>query len=122
MTEVYDYLGERIDAAMAAGVARHQLIVDPGIGFGKTTAHNAALLSSLSLYHGLGVPLLLGCSRKGFIGALSAGEDADERLPGSLAGAFTGALQGVQIIRVHDVAATQQALSVMFAGVDRGDA
>lgn len=121
VTEVYDYLQGRVEVAVAGGVKREALIVDPGIGFGKTTAHNAALLSSLSVYHGLGVPLLLGCSRKSFIGALSAGEDAEERLPGSLAGALLGACQGVQILRVHDVAATQQALSVMFAGIERGE-
>jgi len=115
LSEVYDYLKERIQVALEAGIAYGLLVVDPGIGFGKTTAHNCALLDGVSLFHGLGVPILLGCSRKRFIGALSRDEDVNERLPGSLAGALKGAGQGVQILRVHDVAATRQALNVWFA-------
>jgi len=115
LSEVYDYLKQRIDVALEAGIDETMLLVDPGIGFGKTTAHNCALLDGMSLFHGLGVPLLLGCSRKRFIGALSKDEGVNERLPGSLAGALKGAGQGVQILRVHDVAATRQALNVWFA-------
>ena len=109
--DVFDFLKQRIAASEAAGIARSRLIVDPGIGFGKTLAHNLRLLCCLSLLHGLGCALLLGASRKSFIGHLT-GAPAPERLPGSLAAALLGTAQGVQILRVHDVAATRQALAV----------
>ena len=109
--DVFDFLKQRIAASEAAGIARSRLIVDPGIGFGKTLAHNLRLLCCLSLFHGLGCALLLGASRKSFIGHLT-GAPAPERLPGSLAAALLGTAQGVQILRVHDVAATRQALAV----------
>ena len=104
--------------ASAAGMSATRLIVDPGIGFGKTLAHNLALLGSLGLFHGLGCAVLLGASRKSFIGRLT-GAGADDRLPGSIAAALVGASQGAQILRVHDVAATRQALALWqgtFAG------
>jgi dihydropteroate synthase len=109
--DVYDMLAARIAACEQAGIPRARLIVDPGIGFGKTLAHNLALLGALSIFHALGCPILLGASRKSFIGRLT-GAKADERLPGSLAAALVAAAQGVQILRVHDVAATRQALAV----------
>jgi dihydropteroate synthase len=112
--DVYDWLQARIEACEKAGIARARLIVDPGIGFGKTLAHNLALLASLGILHGLGCPILLGASRKSFIGRLAGGAAA-ERLPGSLAAALLSAGQGVQILRVHDVAATRQALAVWEA-------
>jgi dihydropteroate synthase len=110
--EVYDWLEARIAAAVAAGIARENILVDPGIGFGKTVQHNLALLNQLSLFHGLGCPLVLGASRKRMIGALAGEVPADRRLPGSLALALKGAEQGVQILRVHDVPETVQALKV----------
>jgi dihydropteroate synthase len=110
--DVCDMLQARIEACEAAGIPRSRLIVDPGIGFGKTLAHNLAVLGSLSLFHGLGCAVLLGASRKSFIGRLTGTADPDERLPGSLAAALLGAAEGVQILRVHDVAATRQALAV----------
>lgn len=110
--DVYDALEARIEACEKAGIPRERLIVDPGIGFGKTLAHNLALLGALSTFHGLGCAALLGASRKSFIGKLTGGVLADDRLPGSLAAAVLGAAQGVQIIRAHDVAATRQALAV----------
>jgi dihydropteroate synthase len=113
--DVCDALKARIQACEGAGIPRARLIVDPGIGFGKTLAHNLALLSSLSLFHGLGCALLLGASRKSFIGRLTGTADPDDRLPGSLAAALIGAAQGVHILRVHDVAATRQALAVWEA-------
>jgi dihydropteroate synthase len=114
--DVYDWLGARIDACEGAGIPRSRLIVDPGIGFGKTLAHNLALLGALSIFHGLGCPILLGASRKSFIGELT-GADVADRLPGSIAAALLGAGQGVQILRVHDVAATRQALAVWEAAL-----
>lgn len=110
--EVYDFLEARLAACVEAGIPRERLIADPGIGFGKTVAHNLALMSSLTLLHGLGVPLCLGASRKSTIGALTAERDPLKRTYGSVAAALAGAAQGVQIIRVHDVAETRQALAV----------
>jgi dihydropteroate synthase len=115
LLEVYDYLESRIEAAVTAGVPRAQLIADPGIGFGKTLDHNLSLLSGLSLFHGLGVAVLLGASRKRIIGSLTGKRDPKERLPGSLAVALVGAAQAVQILRVHDVDETRQALDVWRA-------
>ncbi len=112
LIEVYDWLSDRIDAVVAGGVDRARIIVDPGIGFGKGVAANLALLNGLSLFHGLGCPLLLGASRKRLIGALSNEAPADARLGGSIALALKGAEQGVQIIRVHDVPETVQALHI----------
>jgi dihydropteroate synthase len=116
--DVYSYLESRVARCEAAGIGRDKLIVDPGIGFAKTPAHNAALLEALTLFHGLGCPVLLGVSRKSFIARFSAGEAADRRLPGSLAAAQQGVSQGAHILRVHDVAETRQALAVAAAAAD----
>ena len=110
--EVYDYLEERVTAAEAAGIPRARIIVDPGIGFAKTAAHNAALLESLAMLHGLGCAVMLGASRKSFIGTFHRGVTAGDRLAGSVAAALWGAAQGVQFLRVHDVAETAQAVAV----------
>jgi dihydropteroate synthase len=115
LLDVYDWLAARIDACVAAGIDRRRIIADPGIGFGKGLAHNLALLRGLSLFHGLGVPLLLGASRKALIGRVAGDVPPDARLPGSLALALHAAAQGVQIVRVHDVAETAQALAVWRA-------
>jgi dihydropteroate synthase len=113
--DVYDYLDNRIEACRAAGIGRSRIVIDPGIGFGKTVAHNLALLEQLTLFHGLGAPILIGVSRKGFIGHLSAGEPSARRLPGSLAAGLSAAAQGAQILRVHDVAETLQAIRIAEA-------
>ncbi|MFD2233181.1 dihydropteroate synthase [Phaeospirillum tilakii] len=110
--DVADHLAERIAAAEAAGIDRARICLDPGIGFGKTTEHNAQVLAALPLLHGFGCPLLLGVSRKRFIAALSADEPPRQRLPGTLAANLAGLDAGVQILRVHDVAETCQALRV----------
>ncbi|MCG3266657.1 dihydropteroate synthase [Yoonia sp. I 8.24] len=115
LLDVYDYLAQRIDHAVAAGIARDRIVVDPGIGFGKTLDHNLALLRGLSLFHALGCPVLLGASRKKFIGTLGGGQDAADRVPGSVAVALHGARQGVQLLRVHDISATKQALDLEWA-------
>lgn len=112
LLEVYDWLERRIAAAEAAGIARARLIVDPGIGFGKTLRHNLQLLNGLSLFHGLGCPILLGASRKRMIGALAGEAPVERRLGGSIALALAGAAQGAQLLRVHDVYETVQALHV----------
>lgn len=119
LTEVFDWLEARIIAAVAAGIDRSRLLVDPGIGFGKTLSENLALINGLAIFHGLGCPILLGASRKRMIGALSNEAPASERLGGSLALALKGAEAGVQILRVHDVAETVQALKVWRGLRDR---
>ncbi|MEK6637836.1 MAG: dihydropteroate synthase [Pseudomonadota bacterium] len=112
LIEVYDWLSDRIDAVVAGGIARERIIVDPGIGFGKAVAANLAILNGLALFHGLGCPILLGASRKRLIGALSNEAPVEQRLGGSIALALKGVEQGAQIIRVHDVPETVQALHI----------
>ena len=110
--DVFDWLAARRDAALAAGIARDRILLDPGIGFGKSVAENLLLINALPLLHGLGQPLLLGASRKRTIGALSNEAPAHQRLGGSLAFAMKGLDAGVQLLRVHDVAETVQAARV----------
>ena len=112
LTDVFDWLETRIAAVVAGGVDRSRVIVDPGIGFGKTLAENLALLNGLAIFHGLGCPIMLGASRKRTIGALSGEAPADRRLGGSIALAMKAVEQGAQIVRVHDVFETVQALRV----------
>jgi dihydropteroate synthase len=101
---------------MAAGVARERIWLDPGIGFGKhMIRHNLPLLAGLDRIVVLGFPVLLGASRKAFIGALDGGAKADQRLGGSIAAALAGASAGVTAVRVHDVRETVQALAVWAA-------
>lgn len=120
--DVYDQLEASIVSAEALGVARSRIMVDVGIGFGKTLEHNLDLLRRLSLFHGLGCPILLGASRKRFIGTLSNTPVAAMRMPGSIAAAMVAVSQGIQVIRVHDMAETRQALSIHMAIGPRGAA
>jgi dihydropteroate synthase len=115
LLDVYDALAARLARAEALGIDRAKIALDPGIGFGKTQEHNLALLRGLSLFHGLGCPILVGTSRKRFIGAIGRAEAADARAPGSIAMALAGVAQGVQITRIHDVAETRQALRLWQA-------
>lgn len=117
--EVFAWLEARIAAVVAGGVARDRIVVDPGIGFGKSLADNLALLNGLAAFHGLGCPVLLGASRKRLIGALSNEAPVDQRLGGSLTLAVKAAEAGVQLIRVHDVAETVQAIRVWRGLRDR---
>ena len=121
--DVFDHLMERIAAAEEAGIARDRIITDPGIGFGKTLQHNVRLLREIAVYHDLGLPILLGASRKRFIGTITGAEVASGRLGGSLAVALHGAGQGVQLLRVHDTKETRQAISLQIAlnGADFDD-
>ena len=115
LIEVHLWLAERMAAAEAHGIDRARLVVDPGLGFGKTLEHNVTLLKGLALMHDLGAPILLGASRKRFIGTLSGVKEPGARLAGSLAVALHAAGQGAQILRVHDVAETVQALALWRA-------
>lgn len=119
--DIFDYLADRIAACEAAGIPRAKIAVDPGIGFGKTLDHNLRILRDLALYQSLGCPLLLGVSRKSFIGRLS-GEPAaaappqpKARLAGSIAAALAGLAAGANLLRVHDVSETVQAVAVWRA-------
>jgi dihydropteroate synthase len=116
--DVYDALEVRIAACVAAGIARERIIADPGIGFGKSFRHNIEVLRQFTLYHSLGVPLLMGLSRKGFIGALTGESQAANRVHGSVGGALWSAFNGAHILRVHDVKGTVEALAVARAAAD----
>lgn len=115
LLDVYDALAERISRAEAAGIPRARIVVDPGIGFGKTQAHNLAILRRISLYHGLGCPILLGVSRKGFVGAIGGAADPAGRGPGTIALTLAAIAQGVQIHRVHDAGDLVQAIRLWQA-------
>lgn len=111
VTDVHAYLGQRIAVCMAAGIAREKIVIDPGIGFGKTVEHNLSLLRHLDRFADLHCPLLIGVSRKSFIGALTGERDASRRVAGSVAaGLWAVEKGGAHILRVHDVAETVQAL------------
>jgi dihydropteroate synthase len=116
--DIVGYLGQRIAACCEAGVPPHRIVVDPGIGFGKTLEHNLEILARLTLLHGLGCGVLVGVSRKSSIARVSNGAKVEARLPGSLAGALQAVQQGVQILRVHDVAETRQAIAMWQAVAD----
>jgi dihydropteroate synthase len=118
LLDVYDALENRIEACLAAGITRPRIVIDPGLGFAKLPAHNMAILNGLTLFHGLGVPVLVGASRKSFIPALAGAAPPDRRLGGSLAAALAAAARGAQILRVHDVADTVQALAIWRAIAD----
>ena len=110
--DVFDWLSERRDAAVSAGISRANIVLDPGIGFGKSLAENLALINALPLFHALGQPLLVGASRKRMIGALSNEAEVSQRLGGSIALAMAAMNAGVHLLRVHDVAETVQARNV----------
>ena len=115
LLDVYDALDARIRRAEAAGIPRARIVVDPGIGFGKTQAHNLAILRRISLYHGLGCAILLGVSRKRFIGAIGGADNPADRSPGTLALTLAAVAQGVQLHRVHDVRGLVQGLRLWQA-------
>lgn len=119
LLDVYDALEERLGRALTAGVAQERIVIDPGIGFGKTQAHNLAIMRRISLYHGLGVPVLLGISRKRFIGQIGQAPEPVDRMPGTLALTLAAVAQGVQIHRVHDAAEIKQGLR-LWSALDMG--
>ena len=115
LLDVHDHLAARVSAAEAAGIARERIVVDPGIGFGKSTEHNLALLRGVALFHGLGCPVLLGASRKGFIGRLGGAAEPKDRGPGTVAVTLHAVSQGVQLHRVHDISMVAQAMALWRA-------
>jgi dihydropteroate synthase len=116
--DVYDALVALVARAEAAGIARENICIDPGIGFGKSFRQNLELMAGLTLFHGIGVPVLVGLSRKGFIGAVTGEKTAADRVHGSVGGAVQAALAGAHILRVHDVKATVAAIKMFTASGD----
>jgi dihydropteroate synthase len=112
LLDVYDALETAVEQAVANGVPRSSVVVDPGLGFGKTDPQQQALLARLSLFHGLGCPILLGASRKGMIGRVADVADASRRGPGSAGIGLWAISQGVQILRVHDIETHRQAVAL----------
>jgi dihydropteroate synthase len=110
--DVFDWLEQRVSEVEAAGLARETILVDPGIGFGKTLSDNLAIINNLAIYHGLGCALLFGASRKRLIGALSNEVGATDRLGGSIFLAMKAVEQGAHIVRVHDAVETVQAMHI----------
>ncbi|MET0070067.1 MAG: dihydropteroate synthase [Candidatus Thiodiazotropha sp.] len=115
VTEVGDFLAERVAVCESAGIRRDRLLLDPGFGFGKTLGHNLSLLKHLQRLESLGLPLLVGISRKSMIGSLLEGVPVERRVVGSVAAAVVAVMQGAAIIRVHDVAETVEAVKVASA-------
>ncbi len=115
VADISAFLAGRIKVCLDAGIPKNRIIIDPGIGFGKTLEHNLALLKNIATFKSLGVPVLLGASRKSFIEKICSDAATDKRLPGSLAAALWGLQQGVDIFRVHDLAETKQAFAVFEA-------
>lgn len=120
LTDTYNWLEQRIADVVEAGFEREKIIVDPGLGFGKSLADNLSLMNNIALFHSLGQPLLIGASRKRMIGALSKEAPVDQRLGGSIAFAHHAVQQGAQIMRVHDVPETVQAVQVWRGMRDAG--
>ncbi|WP_078120540.1 dihydropteroate synthase [Thiosocius teredinicola] len=117
VADIIEYLSNRIAACEAGGISRDRLLVDPGFGFGKTVEHNLQLLRGLEAFRTLGVPVLVGISRKSMLGAIT-GRPVEERMPASVAAALIAVERGARIVRVHDVAATVDAIAVWQATMD----
>lgn len=114
--DIFQWLDARVAACVAAGIPRGRIAIDPGIGFGKTDRHNMDILTRAGLFHGSGCAVAIGVSRKSFIGRIAGIEDPKDRLPGTIAATLMALDRGVQIHRVHDVAAARQAIAIWNAG------
>ena len=112
LLDIYDFFDEKIKYLRAKGIRHNNIILDPGIGFGKNLKHNITLLRNISIFHSLGFPVMLGTSRKRFIKSLSGVNDSKERLGGTISSGICALMQGVQILRVHDVNEVKQSLKV----------
>ena len=112
LLDIYDFLEEKLNEAKKAGISEDRIIVDPGIGFGKSLSHNIKLIKNLSLFHGLGCPVMVGLSRKSFIGEMGGELDPSKRLGGSLAAMLVAVSRGAHLVRVHDVKETKEAIEV----------
>ena len=112
LLDIYDYFERKIKFLKDNGIKDEQIIIDPGIGFGKTLDHNLQIISKISLFHSLGYPIMIGASRKSFIGKIMGEKDNPQRLGGSIASVLHSYLQGIQLFRVHDIQETKEALKV----------
>ena len=112
LLDIYDFFEEKIKLIRSRGIKHNNIILDPGIGFGKNLKHNMNLISNISIFHSLGFPIMLGVSRKKFIKELSGNNDSKERLGGTMSSSLYAMLQGVQILRVHDVNEVNQSIKV----------
>ena len=112
LLEIYDFFDQKIEFLRSLGISHKNIILDPGIGFGKNLKHNMNLISNISIFHSLGFPILVGNSRKRFIKELSGKNDSETRIGGTLASSIYLMMQGVQILRIHDVNELQQAIKV----------
>jgi len=112
LLEIYDFFEEKISFLRSKGIKHNKIIIDPGIGFGKNLKHNMSLIKSVSLFHSLGFPILLGISRKRFIKELAGKNETKERIGGTIAVSLYSMMQGVQILRIHDVNELIQSIKV----------
>ena len=112
LLDIYDFFEEKIKYVRSKGIKHNNIILDPGIGFGKNLKHNITLLRNISIFHSLGFPIMLGISRKKFIKDLSGVNDSNERLGGTISSSLFAIMQGVQILRVHDVNEVNQGIKV----------
>ena len=110
--DIYDFLENKINLLIKLGLKKDKIIIDPGIGFGKNLNHNLKLMSNIGIFHALGCPIMLGSSRKSFIAKIMKTKVTKDRIGGTIASVLTGANQGVQFFRVHDIAATKEALGI----------
>ena len=112
LLDIYDFFENKLKKMRSLGIKHNNIILDPGIGFGKNLKHNITLMSKISIFHSLGFPIMLGVSRKRFIKDLSGNNDSKERLGGTISSSLYAMMQGVQILRVHDVNEISQSLKV----------
>ena len=112
LLDIYDYFEERLNYIKKNGIKHSHIILDPGIGFGKNLKHNITLINNISIFHSLGLPLMLGLSRKRFIKEISGRNDSEERIGGTVSSGIFSMLQGVQILRIHDVNEVSQGIKV----------
>ena len=112
LLDIYDFFVRKLNNIRSSGIKHNNIILDPGIGFGKNLKHNITLINKISIFHSLGLPIMLGISRKRFIKDLSKKNDSKERIGGTVASSLYSIMQGVQILRVHDVNEVKQAIKV----------
>ena len=112
LLDIYDYFEKKINILRSFGINHRNIILDPGIGFGKNMKHNITLINQISIFHSLGFPILLGLSRKRFIKDIAKENDSEERIGGTISSSIFAMLQGVQILRIHDVNEVNQSIKV----------
>ena len=112
LLDIYDFFEKKINEVRAKGIKHNNIVLDPGVGFGKNLKHNITLIRNISIFHSLGFPIMLGVSRKSFIKDLSGNNDSKERLGGTVSSSLYAMMQGVQIIRVHNINEVNQSIKI----------